>query len=774
MLTKRTQAIRDSLFSERRQVSLERATLYMESYQQTEGEAPVIRRAKALRHLLENHRIVIDDHDLLVGNRSAKPRAGVVSPEMSPYWILDELDDFPTRPQDTFEMSEEDKAFYRDVLYPFWAGRSLNDWYRAHVAPDVLEAERTKVFAVAQTDKGQGHIICDFPMVLERGFGAILDDVAALATTYPDNDFYAASRICLEAVIAYVGRYEHEVRTLAATPGTSAARAGELTRMAEVLAHIARQPARDLYDALQLVWLVEVVLQHESNASSFSLGRADQYLWPYYQATMDELAQAGLAPDEAAARVRELIQCFYLKCNTIVAIRSTESARFFAGFPIGFNLVVGGLDEHGHDCTNELSSLLLDVQADTRLPQPNLSLRLHDNTPAPLLREACRIIRLGDGVPQVFNDEANVLAFTNRGVSLADARDYAVVGCVELSIPGRMYGLHDICMFNMMRCLEIALAEHPDGFATYDGLESSVMEVIDRYVALMVEGCNTCDEAHRETSPTPLLSTLVHDSVAKGTDITAGGARYNPSGVQGVGTANLADSLEVMRKVLFDERSMGYAGLMAMLARDWQGEGDEACRQRLIHRYPKYGNDVDEVDQIGERFLAHYGSEVARYQNPRGGRFQPGSYTVSAHIPLGAVVGATPDGRRAGEQLADGGLSPMVGRDTHGPTASLRSVSKLDNALDSNGSLLNVKFSPATLAGDGGLDKLMAYLRTFSRLKVQHIQFNVVDRATLLDAQAHPEDHQDLVVRVAGYSAMFVELSRAIQDDIINRTEHTL
>ncbi len=774
MLTRRTQAIKDSLFAERRQVSLERATLYMESYRQTEGEAPIIRRAKALRHLLENHEIVLDDHDLLVGNRSAKPRAGVLSPEMSPYWILDELDDFSTRPQDTFEMAEKDKAYYREVLYPFWAGRSLNDWYRAHVGDDVLEAQETKIFAVAQTDKGQGHIICDFPMVLTRGLGDILEEVSALEGSHPDNDFYAASRICVEASIAYVRRYERVVREAMADPATSPARAGELGRMAEVLAHVATEPARDLYDALQLVWLIELILQHESNASSFSLGRADQYLLPYYRATRSELLGRGLSQDEADARIRELIQCFYLKTNTLVAIRSTESASFFAGFPIGFNLVVGGVDETGHDCSNELSELLLDVQRDTRLPQPNLSLRLHANTPTPLLRKAAEVIRLGDGVPQVFNDEANVTAFVNRGVSLEDARDYAVVGCVELSIPGRMYGLHDISMFNMMKCFEVTLQEHPEGFETYEALEAAVMGTIDRYVELMVRGCNVCDEAHRETSPTPMLSTLVRDSLERGRDITAGGARYNPSGVQGVGTANLADSLEVMRKVIFEERSMTYEEMLALLARNWQGEGDEAVRQRFVNRYPKYGNDVDEVDLIGARFLSHYDHEVVKYANPRGGLFQPGSYTVSAHVPLGAVVGASPDGRFAGEQLADGGLSPMVGRDKNGPTASLRSVSKLDNALNSNGSLLNVKFSPSTLAGEHGIEKLVAYLRSFSRLKLQHIQFNVVDRATLIDAQEHPEKHQDLVVRVAGYSAMFVELSRAIQDDIINRTEHEL
>ena len=766
MLTPRTQAIKDSLFAKSRVIDLERALLYQESYEQTQGEPAILRRAKALVHLLENHEIVIDEHDLFAGNRTREPRAGVLSPEMSPYWILDELDQFPVRPQDRFEMSEADKTLYRDQVYPFWAGQSLNDWYRAHLDPQVAEAQTTKVFAVAQTDKGQGHIIPNFPVLMERGWAALLEDARQQLASQPDNLFYQAAVIVLGGTIAYIRRYESICRDKAQDSATSPERAKELQEMADILGNLAQRAPQDFREGLQQLWLAELVCEHESNASSISLGRVDQYLWPLYQAS-----KAAGTSDET---IREWLQDFYLKCNTIVFARSTESAKFFAGFPSGLNIVVGGVDAMGQDATNELSSLLLDVQNDTRLPQPNLSLRMHAQTPASLLHEAAQVIRLGDGMPQVFNDEVNILSFVNRGISLEDARDYGVVGCVELSIPGAMYGLHDISMFNMVRCLEIALHENPQGFATFDELIDATEKVIDRYVGLMVRGCNTCDEAHAATSPTPLLSCLINDCMENGQDLTAGGARYNPSGVQGVGTANLADSLEVIRQAVFEEQLLTLPQLVAMLDCDWTGEGDEVWRQRFINRYPKYGNDVDQVDELGARLLSHYGHEVAGYTNPRGGHFQPGSYTVSAHIPLGEACGATPDGRHAHEQLADGGLSPMVGRDTNGPTASLRSVSKLDNALDSNGSLLNVKFSPATLAGEEGLAKMAAYLKAFSRYKIQHIQFNVVDRATLLDAQKHPENHKDLVVRVAGYSAMFVELARGIQDDIINRNEHVL
>ncbi len=777
MLTPRTQCIKESIFAEKRQISLERALLYTESYAQTEGQPVVVRRAEAFKHVLLNHEIVIDDLDLLVGNRTSFPRAGVVSPEMSPYWILEELDKFQTRPQDPFEMGEDDKRVFRDELYPFWAGRSLNDWYGDHCAREVLEAEHDRVFAVAQTDKGQGHIIADIEYVLRVGLGEHARRCHVLLSECPDNDFYRAAAICADAVVEYVRRYERIVRALAmgaspqdpncsAPDSVSEERAGELMRMADVLARIATEPARDFYDALQLVWIVSVVLQHESNASSISLGRVDQYLLPYYRESVDSGEDSGF--------IRELLQCFYLKFNTIVFVRSSESAKFFAGFPSGYNMVLGGIDSEGKDATNELSYLLLDMQHDTRLPQPNLSLRIHGHSPEPLLRKAAEVIRLGDGMPQCFSDEVIIEGFRRRGVSLADARDYAVVGCVELSIPGRMYGLHDICMFNMLKCLEIAMGEHPKGFENFEGLLRATEDTIDRYVEQMVNGCNTCDLAHRETSPTPFLSSLVRDALEVGLDITSGGARYNPSGVQGVGTANLADSLMVIKHAVFEEADLSWRELTAMLERDWLGIGDEAWRQRFINGYPKYGNDADEVDELGASMLRYYARSVERYDNVRGGRFQPGSYTVSAHIPLGASVGATADGRRSGEQLADGGLSPMVGRDTHGPTASLLSVGKLDNVLDTNGSLLNVKFSPSSLAGEDGLTKLVAYLRSYARLGIQHIQFNVVDRATLIDAQEHPERHRDLVVRVAGYSAMFIELSKMLQDDIINRTEHGL
>lgn len=427
------------------------------------------------------------------------------------------------------------------------------------------------------------------------------------------------------------------------------------------------------------------------------------------------------------------------------------------------------------NAVNVLSFLCLDAYQSVQLPQPNHGVRVNELIDRPFLLKTAETIRLGTGIPQIFNDEVVVPAFLNRGVSLEDARDYAVVGCVELSIPGKTYGLHDIAMFNLLKVMEIAMLEN-EGNSTlsYEGLLDHIRAKINHYIALMVEGSNICDIGHRDWAPVPLLSSFISDCLESGKDITDGGARYNFSGVQGIGIANLSDSLHALKGLVFEQHRLSFDELLAVLKANFATPEGEKVRARLINRFEKYGNDIDDVDNISAELLRHYCKEVEKYRNPRGGQFTPGSYTVSAHVPLGAVVGATPDGRFAGEQLADGGLSPMLGQDMQGPTAVLKSVSKLDNYLLSNGTLLNVKFTPATLEGDAGLQKLADFLRAFTQLKLQHIQFNVVNAETLREAQQRPQDFAGLVVRVAGYSAFFVELSKEIQDDIIRRTAHQL
>ncbi|MCF0111793.1 MAG: formate C-acetyltransferase, partial [Erysipelotrichaceae bacterium] len=380
---------------------LERALLYTESYKETEGQPVIIRRAKALRHILENHVIVIDDDDLLVGNRTVKPRAGVISPEMSPYWILDEIDEFETRPQDKFVFAETDKQIYREYLYPYWAGRSLKDYYDSHVDESVVKATKTKIFAINQTDKGQGHIIPDYTVLLDNGFGNLLEDIKEKTKENPDNEFYQAAEICLEASVAYILRYQREVRKKTESC-TDENRKKELENISAILGKIAYEKPDTLYEAVQLFWLFCVILQHESNASSVSIGRFDQYMYKYWVKETD------------TAFVKELLDCFYLKTNTIVFIRSKESAKFFAGFPSGYTMAVGGVNENGNDATNEFSKLLIRLHEDIGLPQPNLSLRMHEHLDDDLLKICCETIRLGNGLPQIFGDEVNIDGFVKR------------------------------------------------------------------------------------------------------------------------------------------------------------------------------------------------------------------------------------------------------------------------------------------------------------------------------------------------------------------------
>ncbi|EOG8329851.1 formate C-acetyltransferase [Klebsiella michiganensis] len=765
-MTNRTQRLKDRLFANPREISLERALLYTASHKQTEGEPVMIRRAKATAWVLDHVQISIRDDELIAGNRTIKPRAGIMSPEMDPYWLLKELDQFPARPQDRFNISEEDKRIYREVLFPYWENRSMKDFINAQMTDEVKAAVSTQIFSVNQTDKGQGHIIIDYPRLLENGLAALVAEMKAVSQRHPQNNFYQAVLILLEASQRHILRYAALADDMAAGCGDGQRRK-ELETIADISRHNAVHRPEDFWQACQLFWYMNIILQYESNASSISLGRFDQYMLPYYQASLNR----GQDPQF----LQELLESLWVKCNDIVLLRSTSSARYFAGFPTGYTALLGGLTETGRSAVNILSFLSLDAYQNVRLPQPNLGVRINELVDRPFLRKTAETIRLGTGIPQIFNDEVVIPAFLNRGVSLDDARDYSVVGCVELSIPGRTYGLHDIAMFNLLKVMEIVMLENesnPD--ITWDGLINQIRDKIRYYIKLMVEGSNICDIGHRDWAPVPLLSSFIEDCVQHGQDITEGGARYNFSGVQGIGIANLSDSLHALKGMVFEQKRLSFAELIAVLKANFQTPEGEKIRARLINRFEKYGNDIDEVDNISADLLRFYCKEVEQYHNPRGGRFTPGSYTVSAHVPLGSVVGATPDGRLAGEQLADGGLSPMLGQDVQGPTAVLKSVSKLDNFLLSNGTLLNVKFTPATLAGDGGLNKLADFLQAFTRLKLQHIQFNVVNADTLREAQQRPQDFAGLVVRVAGYSAFFVELSQEIQDDIIRRTAHQL
>lgn len=766
MSSERIQFLKNQIFKNKREVSIERAMLYTQSYQTTENESVILRRAKATANILDKIKISIRDKEIIAGNRTIKPRNGIISPEMDPYWIHEELDTFETRPQDKFYITEEDKKIFKQVLYPYWKGQSLKDFVNSKLNDEVKKPVELNIVKLNQTDKGQGHIIPNFEKLLHLGLENIIEEASLLFEENKDNNFYEASLIVLKASQRHILRYADLAKDYAQKE-VDEKRKSELLEISRISTKISKDKPESFYEACQLLWYMCIILQYESNASSLSLGGFDKYMYPFYKQDINK----GISKEE----LREILTCLWIKTNDVVLIRSSNSAKYFAGFPTGYTITLGGLTKNGRSAVNDLSYLCLDTYQDIRLPQPNLGVRVNELMERSFLNKTAETIKLGTGIPQIFNDEVIVPGFLNRGVSLEDSRDYSVVGCVELSIPGKTYGLHDIALFNLLKVMEITLKENKENLCiTFDRIIAKIKDNIDYYVKLMVDGSNIVDIGHKEFAPVPLLSCLIDQCLENGKDITYGGAKYNFSGVQGIGIANLSDSLYALKKIVFEEKRLSFTELIEALENNFEGEEYEKLRVRLINKYDKFGNDNDEVDDISSDILRYYSKAVEKYPTPRGGIFTPGSYTVSAHIPLGEAVGATPDGRKDKEQLADGGLSPMVGRDALGPTAVLKSVSKLDNYLTSNGSLLNVKFSPKTLEGKEGVDKLSDFLLAFMKLKIQHIQFNVVSVDTLKKAQQYPNEYKGLVIRVAGYSAFFTELSKEIQNDIIRRTEHNL
>lgn len=778
--TARATRIKRRLLETPRQIDVERARYTTASYQVSEGEPMPIRRAKMLLHLVRSMSITIEPDEIIVGNRSLLPRMGVIAPEGAVNWIDRELDILPTRPQDRFDITPAQIAELRNDIFPYWRGKTLEDIVAARVPADVAKCVRGKAFSLNQTDHAQGHILPDVENWLHLGIAGLRIHVMQAHRTYggdPDKEvFYAAALIALEAAQELMLRYAGLATSQAATC-PDPARAAELTTIAGVCRHLSEQPAGNFGEALQAVWFLFVLLQIESNASSFSPGRFDQYMLPYLR---HDLAAGTLT----IAGAQELLEHLWLKFNEIVLLRSSSSARYFAGFPIGFNIAIGGQRADGADATNELSYMCLRAQADLGLTQPNLSVRVHAGSPQELLEAAAFVISKGSGMPQIFNDEVIIPGQVNRGLSLEEARNYAIVGCVELSTPGRALGWSDASMFNLTRVLELTLfggqdpntgeqigLETPplDTMISFAELEAAYDRQLTHFVALMVRGCNIVDQVHADVLPSPFLSLMIADCVARGVDVTAGGAHYNFSGVQGVQVANIADSLAALRQAVFDAGWCTKREMLDALRANYADR--EVMRQRLINRTPKYGNDDERVDQYAARWGNRYCELVEQYPTIRGGVYQPGFYTVSAHVPMGANVGATPDGRLAGTPLADGGLSPVAGRDLRGATAVLHSVSKLNLKLASNGTLLNMKFLPSFFDGPQALTKFATLLRGFSALHIPHVQFNVVSAETLRLAQANPDEYRSLVVRVAGYSAYFIELDRELQDEIIRRSE---
>ena len=825
----RIQKLVDALYEHMPVIESARAKLITESYKETEGEPIITRRAKAFAHILHNIPIIIRDNELIVGSSTIAPRGCQTFPEFSYEWLEAELDTVATRTADPFEIAEETKAELKEAD-KYWKGKTTSELATSYMAPEAIKAIEHNIFTPGNYFyNGVGHVTVKYREVLEIGFEGImekaqkeLDGCSVGDGNYArKSHFLEAVILSCKAVIDYAGRYAKLAQEMAAQT-SDPVRKQELFVIAENCSRVPAKGAQNFYEACQSFWFVQQLLQMESSGHSISPGRFDQYMYPYYKKDME----AGTITREFA---QELMDCIWVKLNDLNKCRDAASAEGFAGYSLFQNLIAGGQNKEGEDVTNDLSVMCIQASMHVHLPAPSLSVRVWNGSPHEFLIKAAELTRTGIGLPAYYNDEVIIPALQNRGLSLEDAREYNIIGCVEPQKAGKTEGWHDAAFFNMCRPLELVFSNGMDkgemvGIPTGDVTQMKTFdEFFDAYkkqmeycISLLVNADNAIDVAHAERCPLPFLSCMIDDCLKEGKSVQEGGAVYNFTGPQGFGIANMADGLFAIRKLVYEDKKVSMKELKEALAwnydkgLDAQSAGDmtemimkamqkagrnvdastaegllktfmgmkpgEQKTQRfkeihdMIDEVPKFGNDIPEVDYFAREVAYTYSKPLQKYNNPRGGKFQAGLYPVSANVPLGGQTGATPDGRYAHTPVADG-VSPSAGKDVKGPTAAATSVSRLDHFIVSNGTLFNQKFHPSALSGREGLEKFVALIRGYFDQKGMHMQFNVVDRQTLLDAQEHPEKYKHLVVRVAGYSALFTTLSRSLQDDIIRRTE---
>lgn len=774
--TDRISILKEKMLNEPRYASIEQARIITRVYKENEELSISKKRALSLKAALEQLEIGLEKEELIVGNRTKGVRYGVVFPESGCSWINNEFDSLPTRPQDKFQVNMEDIKEFKEEIYPYWQGKSMEDVIKNSYGKSIDQI--SKVVKINQKDHAQGHICPDSATWLKLGPRGLLQEAQAKLEKCNEEqkEFYECVIIVLEGVCNFMVRYHDYIIDMLETLDDYKE---SLQAVANICLNLSSRPAQSFHEAVQSLWFLFVVLHMESNASSFSPGRMDQYLYPYYQRDIDN----GVISQQGAL---EILECLWLKFNQIVYLRNQHSAKYFAGFPIGFNIAIGGIDENGNDTYNDLSLLLLKAQEHLGLPQPNLSVRLNKNSCHELIHEAIKVLAKGSGMPQFFNDEAIVDTLINDlKIEEKDARNYAIVGCVELTTHGNNLGWSDAAMFNLNKALELTLNHGKclltneqigldlgsiETYINFEELENAFKKQIDYFIDEMMKAEIVVEKAHQDCLPSAFLSTVIDSCLEKGLDVTKGGAKYNLSGIQMIQVANLADSLAAIKKLVYDEKLITKHELLESLQADFKGH--EITQTMLLNKVPKYGNDVKWVDELGSKWAGYFRERMKDYTNYRGGPYHTGMYTVSAHVPMGENVGASPDGRNALTPLADGGMSPVYGRDMAGPTAVLKSVSRMKNSYTTNGGLLNMKFLPEFFKTETGINKFENFLRAFVDLEIPHIQFNVVRREDLLDAKIHPEKHKSLTIRVAGYTAYFVELAGKLQDEIIERTAY--
>lgn len=824
----RIQRLIDRLYDHLPEIEADRAVILTESYKETENEPIILRRAKAFEKICHELPITIREEEMIVGSNTRTARGCQVFPEYSFEWMEAEFDTVEHRTADPFYISEETKKKLHEA-YKYWKGKTTSELATSYMAEETLLAMKHNIFTPGNYFyNGIGHFTVKYWEVLNEGYEGIMAKTQAeldkCRVSDPDyasrSSFLKAVLISCQAAIDYAHRYA-ALALEEAEKCSDRQRKLELLAIANNCARVPAKPARTFYEACQSFWFVQMLLQTESSGHSISPGRFDQYMYPFYKKDME----TGLITREFA---QELMDCIWVKLNDLNKCRDAGSAEGFAGYSLFQNLIAGGQDAEGNDVTNDLSFMCIEASMHVHLPAPSLSVRVWNGTPDEFLIKAAALTRTGIGLPAYYNDEVIIPALMSRGVSLEDARGYNIIGCVEPQAPGKTDGWHDAAFFNMLRPLELTFSQGEEfgeqvgvrtkaisEMKTFDEFFDAYKAQMEYFISLMVNADNSIDAAHAERCPLPYQSSMIDDCIRKGKSLQEGGAIYNFTGPQGFGIANASDGLLAVKKLVFDEKKLTLEEYKDALdhnfgkglSKEWveyltlqaakglEKEGHQLTKKEIqaialavketpvpaekqkkydqllawIDEVPKYGNDLPDVDHFAREVAYTYTKPLEKYHNPRGGQYQAGLYPVSANVPLGGQTGATPDGRLANTPIADG-VGPVAGRDVKGPTATANSVARLDHFIASNGTLFNQKFHPSALSGMEGLQKFTSLIRAYFDQKGMHMQFNVVSRETLLDAQAHPEKYKGLVVRVAGYSALFTTLSRSLQDDIINRT----
>lgn len=756
---------------------IERALIVTQAHKDTEGEPALIRKAKVFRELAQKMPISIDDWQLIVGNFSSEPFAVSPNPEAGWRAIVDNLDLFATRDGDKYIVTEEDKKTLREVL-PWWEGKSIQDVTMKILPEDVRNIYEAGVNDTGYLTSGSGNFSASYPKIIEKGFAQIKREIeeklAALDLTRPqDIDkmiYYKATLICCDAAVDYARRYSQLAREMAEKE-TRPERKKELLEIADICQHIPEYPARDFREAAQTFWFMHILVHYEAaGGAGIVAGRLDQYLYPYMQG-MDR------------AEVRKWLKNLWINYNQVMYFLPGRAASNWSGHPVSEQPTIGGVDYEGNDASNELTEMILEVEKEIAMPQPDIAVMYHKKINRKVLEKSCETLPVSMK-PKFFSFETTVKQAQERGITDPhDLVDLVDIGCVASGPQGKAWGNNGVGFFSMPKVLELTLYNgvdpktgkkvgletgDPKSFTSYDQFYEAFKKQLAYCNKLTIEMINIIEKVHSELNPQPFTSIMIDDCLEKGLPLWKGGARYNIPGVESVGLANVADCLAAVKKLVFEEKSITMAELMDALRNNFQGQG-ERIQYRLINDAPKFGNDEDYVDQIAADVAEFFCQEHNKYEGFRG-KYCPSLCSVSAHVGLGRFIGATPEGRQAGRPLADG-MSPVQGMCKTGPTAVIKSLTKIDQQKSSDGNLLNMKFNASILKNPVTRDKFISLLETYLNTGGYHVQFNFIDTAKLRAAQANPEKYPEMIVRVAAYVAQFGQLPKELQDDIIARSE---